>query len=215
MTNHPLDQHILDLLKKNGEMFSRDIYATKPEVSVNTIRGRIAKLKDQNKVEKVKNGLYKLASPSETQTSPNETLKHATNALRSAEANKQTIDTLMNLYDEVLKHYTAWVGNNVGGDTDFEKQLLFIENFKWLTAIGDKLMKRWSLEHVGYDTNTRQAQEDAKAKTAEREKAALEEAPLEEQVSVIGSFDLETKQLIDNFPTLESISKEEEEEIKV
>ena len=69
--------------------------------------------------------------------------------------------------------------------------------------------------HVGYDTNTRQAQEDAKAKTEERQKEALKDAPLEEQVNVIGSFDLETKQLIDALPTLESLSKKEEEEMKV
>ena len=38
MAHTPLDQHILDLLEKNGEMRSRDIYATKPEMSINTIR---------------------------------------------------------------------------------------------------------------------------------------------------------------------------------
>lgn len=90
----------------------------------------------------------------------------------------------MNIYDDVLEKYKDWVTNKVGSNIDFEQQLLFIENFKWLTMIGDKLMKRWSLEHVGYDTNTRQAQEDAKAKTAEREKAAHEDAPLKDRINL-------------------------------
>ena len=115
----------------------------------------------------------------------------------------------------MLALFQVWVLKNIDQGVDFEKQLLFIENFKWLTMIIDKLMKRWYLVHVGYDTNSRQAQEDAKAKTEERQKAALKEAPLEEQVSVIGSFDLETKQLIDNFPTLEDLTEKDTEEITV
>ena len=58
-TRTPLDQHILDLLEQNGEMCSRDIYATKPEMSINTIRGCIGRLKNGGKIEKVQNGIYR------------------------------------------------------------------------------------------------------------------------------------------------------------
>ena len=48
MAHTPLDQHILDLLDQNGEMRSRDIYATKPEISINTIKGRKGKTRSSN-----------------------------------------------------------------------------------------------------------------------------------------------------------------------
>ena len=216
MEVHPLDEHILDLLKKNGEMHSSQIFATMPAQKDN-LKKRLSILKSAGKIDMPIRSRYILTSDTaaSAHTRPDKELNEISNALRTAEDNKRVADMLMHLYEDVLKRYRNWVAQNVDDNTDFEQQLLFIENFKWLTAIGDKLMKRWSLEHVGYDTNTRQAQEDAKAKTEERQKAALEDAPLEEQVNVIGSFDLDTKQLIDNFPTLESISKEEEEEIKV
>ena len=57
MAHTPLDQHILDLLDQNGEMRTRDIYATKPEISINTIRGRIGKLKNEGKIEVVLGGV--------------------------------------------------------------------------------------------------------------------------------------------------------------
>ena len=184
-------------------MFVRDIYATKPEVSVNTIRGRIARLKDRNKIEKIQNGLYKLVPALETQTPLDKQLNEIAEALRSPDANKNTIDRLMNLYDVVVGNYETWIAKNLNSKVDFEKQLLFIENFKWLTSIGDKLMKRWSLEHKGYDTNTRQAQEDAKAQTAAREKAALEDAPLEDTVHVVGHYHTDLKELWDAMPASE------------
>ena len=189
-----------------------EIFASQPDVKKSTRDYHIKRLTNRGEIERVQNGLYK--KPAQTQ-SPNDALKQISNELRAADANKKTIDRLMNIYDNVLDNYETWVADNVGSGTDFEKQLLFMENFKWLTAIGDKLMKRWSLEHVGYDTNTRQAQEDAKAKSEERQKAALEDAPLEEQVNIIASFNLDTKQLIEALPTLKSLTEDEAEEIKV
>ena len=219
MAHTPLDQHILALLEENGEMRSRDIYATKPEVSINTIRSRIGKLKNQGAIKKVKNGVYRKAAAIDPQTHLREARKKFSSDVRSAENNEKTINTLMNTYDEVLAIFQVWVLQNIASqEIDFEQQLLFIENFKWLTLIGDKLMKRWNLTHTGYDTNSRQAQEDAKAKTAEKEKQALKDAPPEGTVQVLGNFNLDTQQLIDNFPThedLENLSEEDAEEITV
>ena len=212
----PLDEHIIDLLEQHGEMHSRDILASKPEVSPNTFRKRIAKLKNDGVIAMPKKSVYILASTSETQTSPNQQHKQISNALRSADDNKNTIDKLMNLYDKHIDRYAQWFDKSVDDDTDFEDELQFIENFKGLTAIGDKLMKRWALEHVGYDTNSRQAQEDAKAKTAEREKAALEDAPLSDRVMIIGKYDPEAEELLDCIPSsLEKMTREEQEKAKV
>jgi len=185
--------------------------------SVQATSSALSELAEDGAIRKIKGGTYSgNDTGASAQTSLNKQLSEIANALRSPDANKKTIDRLLNIYDGVLDNYEAWVSKNVGSETDFEQQLLFIENFKWLTAIGDKLMKRWSVEHVGYDTNTRQAQEDAKAKTAEREKAALEDAPLKDRIVVVGKYDPKAEALIDAIPSsLEKMTDEETEKIKV
>ena len=215
MKNATIKSQSLDYLNSNpGEHKTAEI-ADAIGASVGRTSTALSELTKDGAIRKIKKGIYSRNNTgASAQTPPTDDLNEISDALRSPDANKNTIDKLMNLYDKHVERYTQWFDKSVDDDTDFE-ECQFIENFKGLTAIGDKLMKRWSLEHVGYDTNTRQAQEDAKAKTAEREKAALEGAPPEKQVNVIGSFDLDTKQLIDTLPTLESLTEEEEEEIKV
>ena len=146
----------------------------------------------------------------DAQTELSKARKKFSSDARSAENNEQTINTLLNTYDEVLAIFQVWVLQNIASQKiDFEQQLLFIENFKWLTIIADKLMKRWSLVHVGYDTNTRQAQEDAKAKTEARQKEALENAPLEDRITVVGHYQEGMKEILEHLP------KKEVEESKV
>ncbi|MYA71085.1 hypothetical protein F4009_05595 [Candidatus Poribacteria bacterium] len=213
----PVDKNIVVLLREKGKMRTSEIFDALPQHTEGNIKKRLGILTKDHTLERPKRGVYLLAdAPTDTQTQFHERRKKFSSDARSAEDNEKTINTLINTYDEVLAIFQVWVLQNIASNKiDFEKQLLFIENFKWLTMIADKLMKRWNLEHHGYDTNSRQAQEDAKAKTEAKQKAALKDAPVEEQVSVIGSFDLETKQLIDNFPTLEELSEEEEKEITV
>ena len=211
---------ITDLLSSNGEMHSSEIYASLSEVKESTLKKELGKLKKDGEVVTPRGrSWYRL--PADTSTpaqrqSPNADLKQISNALRTAEDNKKTADTLMNIYDDVLDKYKNWIAEKVDSNIDFEKQLLFIENFKQLTGIGDKLMKRWALEHVGYDTNTRQAQEDAKAKTAEREQAALKDAPLRDRVMIVGKYDPEAEELLDCIPSsLDNMTEEEKKNITV
>ena len=197
----PIRQHILNELSENGRMRKSEIVATMPDAA-RKIKTRLSDMTKEGSIESPKRGYYVLPATS-AQAALNQQLNEISNALRSPDANKNTIDRLLNIYDGVLDNYEAWVLKNVGSETDFEQQLRFIENFKWLTAIGDKLMKRWSLEHVGYDTNTRQAQEDAKAKTAEKEKQALENAPLEESIVVVGHYQEGMQEILANLPKKE------------
>lgn len=204
MKKPSIADRILDFFAENpGKHKTADIVkAIGGGNRTSSVLGELAKNGD---IQKIKNGTYAsndTISPSVSQ----QTLRKNINKLREAEANNETIDILMNIYDIMLLAYQSWVLKNIsepGKEIDFEKRLLFLENFKWLTAIGDRLMKRWSLEHVGYDTNTRQAQEDAKAKTAEREKAALKDAPLEDKVHIVGHFHTDLKQLWDDMPASE------------
>ena len=219
MKNASIAERILDFFANNPGRHKTSKIAEAIGASVPGTSTALGELVQNSEITKIKQGTYSGndgSASTPTQTQLHAARKKFSSNARSAAHNKETIDALLNTYDEVLVIFQVWVLESiVSQEIDFEQQLLFIENFKWLTMIGDKLMKRWSLEHVGYDTNTRQAQEDAKAKTEERQKAALQDAPLEEQVNVIGSFDLDTKELIDNLPTLESLTKTEEEEMKV
>ena len=194
-----------------------EIFDSKPLLKKPTRDYHIKQLTNRGEIERVKNGVYKKPASIDPQTQFNKTRKKFSSDERSAEDNEQTINKLLNTYDEVLAIFQIWVLKNMASqEIDFEKQLLFIENFKWLTMIVDKLMKRWALVHIGYDTNSRQAQEDAKAKTAEREKAELEKAPVSDRVMIIGKYDPEAEELIDCIPSsLENMTPEEEEKVKV
>ena len=205
---HKLDAHILEQLKANGEMHTNEIIATMPEQERN-LRSRLSILKRDGKTVVRKRSYHSIAAnasaPPEVPT-----------ALRTLEQNQHTIDKLLNLFDDLLDNYTDWAADNIEKKINFEKQLQFIENFKLMTMIADKLMKRWSLEHVGYDTNTRQAQEDAKAKTAEREKAALEDAPLRDRIVIVGKYDPEAEELLDCIPSsLDKLTDDEKEKLTV
>ena len=208
-------ERILDFFANNPGTHETAEIAEAIGTSVGSASTTLGVLTTEGRIIRIQRGVYRENDDgvsTSTPTRPDAELEQISNKLRSADANEKTIDKLLNIYDNLLDNYEGWAADNFKQRIDFEQQLLFIENFKWLTAIGDKLMKRWSLVHVGYDTNTRLAQEDAKAKTEERQKEALKDAPLEEQVNVIGSFDLDTKQLIDALPTL---TEDEAEEIKV
>ena len=216
---HRLDKYILDLLENNGEMHTNEIIATMPEEERN-IKSRLGILKKDGEVVTPQHrSRYRLSESTATsaQKRLTETRKKFSSEVRSAENNEDTINRLMNTYDEVLVLFQSWVLKDiVSKEIDFEQQLLFLENFKWLTMIADKLMKRWSLVHVGYDTNTRQAQEDAKAKTEERQKEALKDAPLEDTIQIVGMYDPDAKKLIESIPSsLKNMTDEEKEKTTV
>ena len=215
MKNANIAERIISFLANHPGRHKTSKIAEAIGARVNAASKVLGELTQNGEITKIKNGTYSgndNGNPSVSQ----QTLRENISALREAEANGETINILLNTYDIVLVSYQSWIIKNIDKGIDFEKQLLFIENFKWLTAIADKLMKRWNLEHHGYDTNTRQAQEDAKAKTEERQKAALKDAPLEDTIQVVGYYDPEAKELIDCIPSsLEKMTDEETEEATV
>ncbi len=214
---YPMGEDIRNLLKQNGEMTTKEIAAALPQYKEGSIRSWLTRNKKRGMVDMPHHGVWCLPSTStSTKTRPDEELKQISNELRAADANEKTIDKLLNIYDNLLDNYEGWAADNFKQRIDFEQQLLFIENFKWLTAIGDKLMKRWSLVHVGYDTNTRLAQEDAKAKTEERQKEALKDAPIQDKIMIVGKYDPEAEELLDCIPSsLEQMTDEDKEKMKV
>ena len=210
-------KRILDFLANNPGTHETPEIAKAIGTSTQSASTVLSKLARDGKIRRIKRGVYS-EKTEDSSTDPQKWFRAAIKKLhsleRSTEDNEKIINAMLNTYEVLFALFRVWlIEDMVAENIDFEQRLLFIENFKWLTMIGDRLLKRWSLVHVGYDTNTRQAQEDAKAKTEAREKAALENAPLEEQVSILGSFDLATKTLIDSFPTVKDLSEEQQKEI--
>ena len=200
-------EKIVDFLVNNPGTHKTSEIAEALDLSVSNASNVLGELTTEGRITKIRGGTYSgndEGSAIDVQKELSKARKKFSSDARSAESNEQTINTLLNTYDEVLAIFQVWVLQNIASqEINFDKQLLFIENFKWLTLIVDKLMKRWNLEHHGYDTNTRQAQEDAKAKTEEREKAALENAPIEDKIVVVGHYQEGMQEILRSLPKKE------------
>ena len=164
---------ILDFLWK-GQKSTKEI-ANHLSVHESTARKHIATLRSQGKIALVKRGVYRLSDELAPWTE---------------RKNEKIIDSLMKLYEKIL-------------DRHLQKEDISLNDFKGLVLMVDRLMKRWYLVHRGYDSNTRQAQEDAKQKTAERQKADQENAPPEDQVVEVGHFHPDMQELWDILPDAE------------
>ena len=81
-----------------------------------------------------------------------------------------------------------------------QKEDVSLDDLKDLILMVDRLMKRWYLVHRGYDANTRQAQEDAKKKTADQEKATLETSPPEDQIVVVREYHESVRKILKGLP---------------
>lgn len=197
-----IENQILALLRKGGRELSEIREAVSGEES--SIGKVLSNLVKEGKIIRPVHGFYAI----------NPELEHSPPAKISREEseNGQTINRMLNLYDTVLDNLTGKIQSELLSTATLSENIDLIKSLRWLGATVDQLMKRWYLVHRGYDTNTRQAQEDAKAKTRQTEEEQLANAPVEQQVEVLGSFDLRTKKLIDGFPTLESLSEEEAQE---
>ena len=183
---------ILDFLANNPGKHKTSEIARAVGLEVNSASTVLGELARDGKITKIKGGTY-IGIDTQTQ-SPDDKLQQLSKQLRTAEDNETIISELLNEYDDLFKEWVTDKG------ISFEKRL---ERFKLLTMIGDRLLKRWALVHVGYDTNTRQAQEDAKAKTEQREKAALENAPLEDKIVVVGHYHPDMQEVLRNLPRKE------------
>ena len=136
------------------------------------VRRLLGLLEDEGIIVKVKSGLYRLS---------------AKFAPWTEQKNEKIIDSLMKLYEKVLEQH-------------IHAEDISLNDFKSLILMADRLMKRWYLVHRGYDTNTRQAAEDAKKKTVEREKQETENAPPEDQVVVIREYDETMREVLAKLP---------------
>ena len=163
------------------------------------------------KVVRNRSGVYRLASVADMPVEPPVEVPAdapvAVENSRSETENIETINKLLKSYDIVLDNIAETLESELAAKATIEEKINLIKSLRWLGATVDQLMKRWYLVHRGYDANTRQAQEDAKKKTAEREKTALETAHPEDQVVVVGDYHEKVRGIWDTLPEAEKKSR--------
>ena len=184
---------ILELLK-DGEKQTAEIYEA-VEGKKKSIDACLSRLVNAGEIVRVEHGLYRLnAVP---------TMPVAIENLRGEIENTETINKVLNLYDTVLDNIALTIEKELLLTATIEEKIDLIKSLRWLGATVDQLMKRWYLVHRGYDANTRQAQEDAKKKTTEREQSALETSPPEDQVVVVADYHERVRGIWDTLPESE------------
>lgn len=167
-----------------------------------TVKKALSEMKRDGEVDG-NQGWYRLPStpevPLETKKTPKGAPPAADNSRGEAE-NIETINKMLDAYDLVLNDIVSSLRGELATKASIEEKIDLIKSLRWVAATIDQLMKRWYLVHRGYDNNTRQAQEDAKKKTADREKQALENAPPEDQVIVVAEYDETMRSVLANIP---------------
>ena len=174
----PCDEQILQCLATGPKRF-RDIYAGVNTSSESYIRKIVKELRDSGKILKIERSQYIL---------------NADLIERVEEQNTWTVNVLLNLYDrEMAKVLTT-------PNVNFEELQAIMDTLYRCAMVVERGLKRWYLVNRGYDTNTRQAQEDAKQKTVEREKIEMENTPPEDQVVVVQEYDESMRVVLAKLP---------------
>ena len=174
---------IFDQLE-TGEQTTAAI-ATSSGRSERSVRRILAEMRSDGKVNLVKKGVYRLSR-----------------SVKWTEADNQT------LINEVLAVYTALIdackadvkeifASQEISDTE---KIGRVKAFNVCVATIDRLMKRWSLVHLGWNTNTGLAKVDAEAKTAHAEKVNLEDAPLAAFFTIVAHYHPDMREIWENLP---------------
>ena len=114
--------------------------------------------------------------------------------------NIETINKMLTIYDKVLDDVGLTIDTELAAKSTIEAKIDLIKSLRWLGATVDQIMKRWYLVHRGYDANTKQAHEDAKHKTAQREQDAIESAPPEKQLKVVREYGEGMREILAKMP---------------
>ena len=170
--------------------------------SKNSVSVCLTRLVKSGKVVRVRSGVYRLASPADTTVEPANTTVAVENS-RSETENIETINKLLKSYDIVLDNIAETLESELAAKATIEEKINLIKSLRWLGATVDQLMKRWYLVHRGYDNNTKQAHEDAKQKTADRETQELENAPPQSQLKVVREYGEGMRDILAKMPQAE------------
>ena len=155
-------------------------------VSINTARKYVNLLIKEKKVVRAGKGRYDLHEDYKPLT-PLE--------------NRKIIKDLILFQRDTLFIYRKYLNILLGKENPDPDEIQRLLNcIKTLALSIDRLLKRWNVLTQGYDSNTQQASEDAKQKTSDREKQEMEHLPPEEQLEVVGDYDVEMRELLESLP---------------
>lgn len=178
-TKVPCSAQILLALSRVPEMRTKDIHAAVTAKTKSYITKTIKDLCDAGKVLKMRHGWYALNMEMMT---------------RTESQNAWTVNMLLNLYDREMARLLSTP------NIDYEKLESVMDALYRCSMVVERTLKRWYLVHRGYDSNTKQAHEDAKKKTAEREKQEFENAPPEDQVVVVREYNETMRDVLAKLP---------------
>ena len=170
--------------------------------SKNSVSVCLTGLVKSGKVVRVRSGVYRLASVADATVVPADATVAVENS-RSETENIETINKLLKSYDIVLDNIAETLESELAAKATIEEKINLIKSLRWLGATVDQLMKRWYLVHRGYDSNTKQAHEDAKQKTADRETQELENAPPQSQLKVVREYGEGMRDILAKMPQAE------------
>ena len=153
--------------------------------SERSVRRHLKALIAEDKVSKVKRGVYRLHRSVKWTETDNQVL----------------INTLLGIYTALIdacKGDIKEIFASQGISTTEKMQ--HVKTFNTCVTTIDRLMKRWSLVHHGWHANPGLAKADAAAKTAHTEKVNLASAPLESFFLVAGRYHSSMRELMENMP---------------
>ena len=184
-------ESILEFLPDDEETEISEIYkaVSGKKSSIDT---NLSRLRKSGKIRRIRKGVYcKNKVPDAPVVVENP---------REESENIETINKMLTIYDKVFDNIALTIEDELTEKATIAEKIDLIKSLRWLGATVDQLMKRWYLVHRGYDSNTRQAQEDAKKKTVDREKQSLETSPPEDQVVVVAEYHTSVREIWDTLP---------------
>lgn len=153
--------------------------------SERSVRRDLTAMMSDSKVSLVKKGVYRLHRSVKWTESDNRVLINELLAVYTV-----LIDACKGDVKEIF-------GSQELSNTD---KIRCVKVFNSCVATIDRLMKRWALVHVGWNTNPQLAKADAEAKTSHTEKVDLAGAPLEAFFQVVGHYAPIMKEIFWNMP---------------
>ena len=154
--------------------------------SERSVRRDLAALISDDKVSVVKKGVYRLHR----------------SVLWTEADNRVLINALLGVYTALIDACKGDVTEIFSSqDLSNTEKMGRVKVFNACVAMMDRLMKRWSLVHLGWHTNPRLAKADAEAKTSDTEKVDLEGAPLEAFFQVVSHYHPSMREILEKMPS--------------
>ena len=153
--------------------------------SARSVRRDLTALISDGKVSVVKKGVYRL---------------HRSVKWTEAD-NRVLINTLLGVYTALIDACKGDVKAIFSAqDLSNTEKLGSVKTFNACVSMLDRLMKRWSLVHLGWSTNPRLAKADAAAKTSDTEKVDFAGAPLEALFKVVTHYHPSMREICFSMP---------------